>query len=146
MTATLTVKAPKGSHFEFEEVKTAGGKDSLGSVPLLCWDSLDEATGFYGEESLLRVLDGTSLRVAYQGIARRMKGSGKSDDEIANAELAYRPGEKKVGESTPTSRAARSARAASEKVDGDKIKAFLDRLASGDISEEELDRLIPTEA
>lgn len=145
MSATLTVKAPEGAHFELEEIKTAHGKDTLGEVPILIWDSIDAAVAHYGEDGLLRILDGTSARVVMQSIARRMRQGkdAKTNDQIAQAQLDYKPGEKKVGESTPTSRAKRAAADAASKVDGDKLAAFLKRLADGDISEADLDQLIP---
>jgi len=70
-----------------------------------------------------------------------MRIAGKTDDEIAKAQLEFKPGKKAVGVATPSSRAAKAAKSASEKVDGDKIAAFLQRVASGDISEEELSQL-----
>lgn len=136
-----TVAAPTGAHFEFEEVKTLKGTKSLGDVPILVWDSLDAAMSHYTEEGILNSLDGTSFRVSYQGIARRMRIAGKTDDEVAKAQLDFKPGKKAVGVSTPVSRAARAAKGAAEKVDGDKIAAFLARVASGDITEEELSNL-----
>lgn len=134
----LTVQAPTGAHFEFEEVKTARGTKSLGEVPILVWDSLEAASGQYGEEGIRNVLDGTSLRVSFQGIARRLRLQGKSDDEIATAQLAFRPGTRVVGQATPVSRAARAAKAAAERVDGDAIAAFLQKVAAGEISEADI--------
>lgn len=131
-------QAPEGAHFEFEEVKTKGGTKSLGEVPILVWDDFDAAVTFYGRELILGVLDGTSLRVSFQGIARRGRAQGKTDDDIAKAQVDFRPGTREVGQPTPVSRAARAARAAAERVDGDKIAAFLARVANGEISEEEL--------
>ncbi len=137
----VNVTAPTGAHFEYESVKTLKGTKDLGEVPILVWDSLSAAVGHYTEEGVLNTLDGTSPRVSYQGIARRMRLQGKSDDEIAKAEIDFRPGKRVVGIPTPASRAAKAAKSAAEKVDGDKIAAFLARVASGDISEEELGQL-----
>lgn len=134
--SSLTVQAPQGSHFEFEEVKTKHGKDTLGPRPILVWDSVQDAAAYYGDEGILRILDGTSTRVSFQSIARRMAIAGKSDDEIAKAQVDFRPGTRVVGESTPVSRAARAARAASEKLggeSGDAIAAFLEKVANGEI-------------
>jgi hypothetical protein len=151
MTATathssrLTVQAPAGSHFEFREVKTAHGQTSLGQVPILVWDSLDGALAHYGEESILGVLDGTSLLVSYQGTARRMRAAKKSDDEIAKAQVDFRPGTREVGVSTPKSRARNSAAKAAEALGGeggDTIAMFLDRITAGDITKEELAALL----
>lgn len=142
---SLTVEAPKGSHFEFEEVKTKHGKDTLGPRPILVWDSLDGAREFFGEEGLLRTLDGTSPRVSYQSIARRMAIAGKSDDEIAKAQVDFRPGARVVGESTPVSRAARAARSAAEKLggeSGDAIAAFLEKVAKGEIDMTRVEELV----
>ena len=138
---TLTVSAPKGAHFDFEELKTNHGEKSLGDAPILVWDKLDAAVEYYTEEGVLSCLDGTSPRVSYQGIARRGRIQGKSDDDIAKAQLEFRPGKRVVGVPTPQSRAAKAAKAASEKVDGDKIAAFLDRVAKGEITEEDFGAL-----
>jgi len=134
--SSLTVQAPTGSHFEFEEVKTKHGKDTLGLRPILVWDNADAAREYYGEEGILRILDGTSTRVSFQSTARRMAIAGKSDDEIAKAQVDFRPGTRVVGESTPVSRAARAARSAAEKLggeSGDAIAAFLEKVARGEI-------------
>lgn len=135
---TVSLQAPAGSHFEMEEVKSKGGDLALGEVPILIWEGLDAAKTYYGEEGILAMLDGTSPRVSYQGIARRLKIQGKTDDEIAKAQLEFKPGKRVVGQSTPVSRAAKSAKAAAEKVDGDTLAAFLDRVANGEISTEDL--------
>jgi len=134
----LTVTAPAGAHFAFEEVKTAKGAESLGEVPILVWDSLSAAVTNFGEEGVCDVLDGTSLRVSYQGIARRLKGSGKSNDEIAQAQADFKPGKRAVGQSTPTSRARNSAARAADKVDGDLIAALMDKIAKGEISAQDV--------
>ena len=139
----LTIEAPAGSHFDFDEVKTNRGTDSLGDVPLLVWDSLDGAVDHYGQEGITDILDGTSLRVSFQGIARRMKVAGKTDDEIAQAQVAFRPGKRGGGSSTPVSRAKNAAKDAAEKVgDGDLVAQLLARIASGDISAEDVKTLV----
>lgn len=139
---SLTITPPKGAHFDFEEVKTEHGTKSLGDVPILVWDELDAATEVYGENGVRDVLDGTSLRVSFQGIARRMRAAGKTDDDIAKAEVEFRPGTRAVGVSTPASRAAKAAKSASEKVSGDDIAAFLQAVAEGKISGEDLKTLV----
>lgn len=142
---SLTVEAPAGSHFEFEEVKTKHGKDTLGPRPILVWDTLAGAQACFGEEGLLRTLDGTSPRVSYQSIARRMAIAGKTDDEIAKAQVDFRPGARVVGESTPVSRAARAARGAAEKLggeSGDAIAAFLEKVARGEIDMARVEELV----
>src|SRR5260221_11153366 len=89
----ITTLPPSGAHFEWEETKTAKGAESLGEGPILIWDSLAGVVEhFGGEEGVTDVLDGTSLRVSYQGIMRRMKLAKKSDDEIAAAQIAFKPG------------------------------------------------------
>lgn len=136
MASSLTVEAPAGSHWEFEEVKTKHGKDSLGPRPILNWDSEEGLRANFGEEGLLRIVNGTSARVSYQSIARRMAIAGKSDDEIAKAQVEFKPGTRVVGESTPVSRAARAARSAAEKLggeSGDAIAKFLEKVAAGEI-------------
>lgn len=138
MPSNITTEAPEGAHFEFEEVKTARGTESLGEVPLLVWDDLDKARAFYTDEGILAVLDGTSLRVSFQGTARRLKAANKADDDIAKAQSEFRPGRRQGGQSTPTSRATRAAKSASEKVNGDAISELLEKIASGQISAETL--------
>lgn len=142
-TGELTLTPPAGAEFELEEVKTKRGTVSLGSVPILVWKDLQKAVDFYGHDSICDVLDGTSLRVSFQNIARRYAAAGKSMDEIAQAELNFRPGKRAVGASTPVSRAGNAARRAAEKM-GDKaesITRLLERIANGEVSEDELNRL-----
>jgi hypothetical protein len=137
----LQVAAPEGAHFDYEEVKTAKGASSLGNVPILVWDRLDAAREFYGEEAICDILDGTSLRVSFQNIARRLKIAQKSDEDIATAMVNFRPGKRQVGASTPASRAARAAKAATEKVGGDAVEALLAKIASGELSAEDIEAL-----
>lgn len=127
------VEAPAGAHWEYEEVKTDRGQTSLGEVPLLVWDSVDAAVQFYGEEGVRDMLDGTSARVSFQSIGRRLKAAGKSDDEIAQAITAFRPG-KRTTTSTPVSRASRAAKSAAEATgNGDLVAALLEKIARGEI-------------
>jgi hypothetical protein len=119
----LQVAAPEGAHFDYEEVKTAKGASSLGNVPILVWDRLDAA------------------RVSFQNIARRLKIAQKSDEDIATAMVNFRPGKRQVGASTPASRAARAAKAATEKVGGDAVEALLAKIASGELSAEDIEAL-----
>jgi hypothetical protein len=138
----LATAAPSGSHFEYEEVKTAKGSESLGNVPILIWDKLSDAIAFYGsEESITDVLDGTSLRVSFQNIARRLKIANKTDEEIAESMLKFRPGKRVPGASTPASRAARQAKAATEKVGGDAVEKLLAKIAAGELSEADIQAL-----
>ena len=134
---------PEGSHFEREEVKTAKGTESLGEVPILVWDSVPHAIEYYTEEGIQNILDGTSLRVSFQNIARRLKVAGKSDTEIQNAMISFRPGKRAGGVSTPVSRASRAAKAAAEKVgdQGDLVTSLLEKIAKGELSVEDLQTL-----
>lgn len=133
MSTTLT--PPSGSHFESEEVKTAKGTQSLGEVPLLVWDNHQAMVAYYGEEGVLAIADGTSLRVSFQNIARRFKAANKTDDEIAKAQIDFRPGKRHVGASTPQSRVVKTAKAAAEKIgDADAVAALLAQIESGKIT------------
>lgn len=139
----LAVAAPDGAHFDYEEVKTAKGQSSLGNVPILVWDKLDAAVSTYGDDGVTDVLDGTSLRVSFQNIARRYKIAGKSDEEIATAMLAFRPGKRAIGASTPASRASRLAKAATEKTGGSEaVEKLLAKIASGELSQADLEALV----
>lgn len=137
---TLTVTAPEGAHFDYDEVKTARGTQSLGEKPLLVWDNVESARATYGDEGLAAILDGTSLRVSFQSIARRLAIAGKTDDEIAQAQISFRPGKRVGGASTPVSRSRRAAGDAAEKLGdkGDLVAAFLEKVARGEITEEDL--------
>lgn len=137
--STITVAAPEGAEFEFEVVKTAKGTQTLGEVPLLRFNTLPGLLAHLGEEGVLAIADGTSLRVSYQSIARRLKAAGKSDDEIAQAQVNFKPGKRVGGASTPTTRAAKAAKQATEKgVDGDKIARLMEKIAAGELNLEEL--------
>lgn len=139
---SLTISAPNGAAFEFGNVKTAHGEKALGEVPLLVWNDISAAREHFGDEGLRDVLNGTSLRVAYQAIARRMRIAGKTDDEIAQAQIEYRPGKRAVGESTPRSRARKAADAAAQKLsDPDLLTRLLQKIESGELSEDELSAL-----
>lgn len=138
----VSIAAPQGSHFEYDEVKTKGGAQTLGEVPILVWDTVEGMIAHYTEEGVLAMADGTSARVSFQGIARRLKAKGKTDDEIAQEQVNFRPGKRQGGVSTPESRARRAAVAASEKVGGDTVKALLDQLTSGQVSKEQLEALL----
>lgn len=141
--ASLTVQAPDGSHFDWDEVKTAKGENSLGSVPLLTWDDPQKAIEYYGADGVTAILNGTSVRVTAQGIARRLRAAGKTDDEIAQAQVEHKPGNRQ-SQATPVSRARNAAAAAAEKL-GDKsdtITQLLARIASGEVSEADLAALV----
>ena len=138
----LAVAAPEGAHFEYEEVKTAKGATSLGHVPILVWDKLDAATSHYGEEALRDILDGTSLRVSFQNIARRFKIASKTDEEIATAMIEFKPGKRAGGVSTPVSRAQKAAKTAAEKGNGDDIALLLEKIANGELSPAEITALV----
>jgi hypothetical protein len=138
----LTVQAPAGAEFSWEEVKTKGGTETLGEHPLLAWKSVDGMTAYYGEEGVLQMADGTSIRVSMQGISRRYAAAGKTDDEIAAAQIAFKPGKRAVGASTPSSRAARQAKAAAEVVNPGILEKLLADIASGKLSEDDVAALV----
>lgn len=133
--STVSVAAPSGAHWEYEEIKTEKGTKSLGLAPLLVWDDLEAAAAFFTDALILAILDGTSLRVSYQNIARRKRIAGKSDDEIAQDQVDFRPGTRRVGESTPASRAQRATRQAVEGgVNADALAELVAMVASGKIN------------
>lgn len=142
----LTLAAPEGAHWSFEEVKTDKGTKSLGKEnPLLVWDDLDKARAHYTDEGIRSVLDGTSLRVSFQNIVRRAIAGGKMTlDQIAQAQIDFKPGKRVVGESTPASRSARAAKAAVESgaIQEDTLAAFLEAVKSGKMSNDDLKALI----
>lgn len=130
----LTIMPPEGSHWEFDEVRTKKGTESLGDAPILVWDTVAGAIAHYGEEGVKNSFDGTSFRVSYQGIARRMKIAGKTDDEIAAALVEFKPGNRTPGVSTPASRAGNAAKkAVAAGVDADKVTKLLEAAAAGEI-------------
>jgi hypothetical protein len=130
----LTITPPEGSHWEFDEVRTKRGTETLGDAPILIWDSVEGAVNHYGEEGVKNSFDGTSFRVSYQGIARRMKIAGKSNDEIAAALVEFKPGNRTPGVSTPASRAGNAAKkAVAAGVDADKVTKLLEAAAAGEI-------------
>lgn len=138
--AAVTVAAPAGSHFESEEVRTQRGEKSLGEQPILVWDDLAAARTHYGDEGIINSLDGTSLRVSFQSIARRFAMAGKTADDIAKAQVEFKPGKRQGGVSTPVSRARNMAAKAADKLGekGDLVATFLARVAAGEISDEDL--------
>jgi hypothetical protein len=138
------LEVPEGAHFEMEEVKTAKGEQTLGEVPILVWDKVPSAVDYYTEEGVKNILDGTSLRVSFQNIARRLKIAGKSNTEIQNAQISFKPGKRAGGVSTPVSRAARAARSAAEKVgdQADLVTQLLERIANGELSTEDLESIV----
>lgn len=138
LTGTLTLEAPDGASFEMEPVRTKGGDQSLGDVPILVWNNLDRAREHYGDEGIVTILDGTSLRVSFQSISRRHALASKTFDECAQAQINFKPGKRVVGESTPVSRARSAAGKAANRL-GDKadnITSLLERIARGEISDE----------
>lgn len=138
----FNVAAPEGSEFLFDEVSTAKGTLSLGHVPILTWNDLDKARAFYGDEGICDILGGTSLRVSFQAIARRLKSAKKNDNTIANAQLKFRPGKRQGGASTPASRATRNVKSAIEKTGrGEDIERLLARIAAGEIDLDKVNEL-----
>lgn len=131
----LTVAAPAGAHFEMEEVKTKKGTETLGLVPILIFDEYQALLDKYGEEGIRNIADGTSVRVSFQSIARRLKAAGKDDNTIAQAQLDFKPGTRVGGVAKPENKAARAAKQASEKIgDPDLVTKFLEKVARGELS------------
>ena len=153
---TLSIAAPEGSHWSFEEVKTDKGTKSLGKEnPLLVWDDLDKGREFYGDEGIRAIMDGTSLRVSFQNIVRRHAASaaakvaegkdpGNVQDEMAKAQIEFRPGKRVVGESTPASRAARAAKGAVEagNITEDNLTKLLEAIKSGKLTDADVGALV----
>jgi thiol:disulfide interchange protein len=133
----LTVQAPEGAEFVMSPVNAKRGTQSLGEVPILTWRNLDAARRHYGDEKILDSLDGTSLRVAFQAIARRGRASGKlTFNQIAEAQVKYQPGSRTVAASTPVSEARKAAEKAAQKVGAEsasKLTALLNKINSGEI-------------
>lgn len=140
----LITQAPEGSHFEFDSVATEKGSKSLGEWPILVWDDIQAVIDTYGEQGLRDILDGTSVRVSFQSIARRGAIAGKTMDEVATMQVAFRPGKRAGGASTPVSRAKNASGKAAEKLgdQADKITALLERIARGEVTAEQLDAMI----
>lgn len=151
-----SLAAPEGAHWSYEEVKTDKGSKSLGKEnPLLVWDDEDKAREFYGAPGILAILDGTSLRVSFQNIVRRHaaaaaakaaegKDVGNPQDDMAKAQLEFRPGKRVVGESTPASRVARAAKAATEagNVSEDNLSKLLEAIKSGKLTDADVGALV----
>ena len=142
--AELTVAAPEGAKFVFEEVRKDRGQTSLGHVPILVWEELAAMVECYGDDGVLNIADGTSLRVSFQSIARRMRAAEKSDDEIAQAEIDFRPGKRGPSVSTPVSRAKNAAAKAASALgdNADAITELLGKIASGELSADDIAALI----
>lgn len=138
VTTNFLKNPPRGFHWEFDEVKTDRKQKSLGEVPLLTANDGDEgAQGLidkYGPQGVCDIFNGTSGRVSFQAIARRLKIAGKSDEEIAKAQIDFAPGKRQGGQSTPVSRAANEAKNLAKKVNGDAIAELLAKVASGEIN------------
>lgn len=128
---------PEGFYWDFDEVKTDRKQKSLGEVPILtAKDGEEGAQGLmnkYGAQGICDIFNGTSGRVSFQAISRRLKLAGKSDEEIAAAQVAFAPGKRQGGQSTPVSRAANEAKNLAKKVNGDAIAELLAKVASGQI-------------
>lgn len=138
---------PKGASFDWDEVKGDRGQKSLGNRPLLTWEESESgiagAIEYYTAEGVARIVNGTSVRVTAQSIARRTVEKGlkegwdddKINNEIARLQLEYRPGKRQGGQSTAQSRAANAAKKAAGKISGDAIATLLDRVASASPAE-----------
>ena len=143
--ASVTVAAPAGSHFDFETVKDK--QENEWEVPMLIWDDFQKMVEYYGAEGILRIADGTSLRVVFQGAARRImqaKEPGTVDD-IAKAQVEYKPGERRGStEATPATKAGRAAKKAADArpESADLIAKLLEKIANGEMSAEDLEALV----
>lgn len=133
--ADVGIPAPDGAHWELEDLSTAQGKESLGEVPMLVWDTFSGCVAHYTEEKVMDTLNGSSFRNTYQGIGRRLKVAGKSNAEIAQAILDWKPGLRAA--QSPETRAKRAAADATKVVGGDAIALLLKRIARGEISVDE---------
>lgn len=124
---------PAGASFEYDEVKGDRGQKSFGQVPLLTWEEseagIQGAIAYYGPQGIARFVNGTSLRVSCQAIARRGKSKGLTDEQIALEQLNFRPGSRQGGQSTPVSRAANATRKAAQKISGDSIAELMAKIA-----------------
>lgn len=126
----LTVPAPAGAHWSFESLRTKNGTESLGELPILEWDTAEGIVAHYGPEGTKQMINGTSGKVSYQSIARRLALRGKTINEIAQAQVDFRPGQKASGPTTPHTRAAKAAKVATERgADGERLANLLDRIA-----------------
>lgn len=145
-TAASFPTPPAGASFEFEVVRSAKGNEEFSDVPILVWGSskedVDAAIAYYTPDGISNILNGTSLRVSFQGIARRYRLAGKSNAEIAQAQIDFRPGHRS-GTATPESKAAKAARRASETVENKGLVTdLLEKIASGELSEADLASLL----
>jgi len=86
--APLTVAAPSGAHFRISKVGPKGGAKT--AMPVLTWDNLDACVSFMGEEAAVLGLSG-GLTSKYREIARQGAADGKTQDEVAMAQIEYRP-------------------------------------------------------
>lgn len=130
---------PPGSSFVYDEVKTDRGQTSLGQVPLLTWGESEEDVmnmiAYYGNEGISNIVNGTSLRVSFQGIARRGKDPKKnwSDEKIAQEQIDFRPGKREGGQSTPQSRLANQAKKVAGQVNADFMAELIGKIARKEI-------------
>lgn len=134
---SLTVTAPEGAHFALEELATKGGADKFSDVPILVWDDFSAMVAHFTEEGVKNMADGTSLRVAYQSIARRGKLKAAADDEIAKLQVAYQPGKRTGAPVTPQGRAAKAAKALDVN-EADEVTKLIENLKSGKLKLEDL--------
>lgn len=142
----LSLEAPDGARWDYGEVKTNRGTQSLGKVPILVWDDPQKAIEFYGQEAFLAAFNNTGLRVPFQSIARRKRVAGVVDaNEIAQEMIDYKPGETERAAPTAASRAASAAKRATEALSEggkDLFTTLLDKVAKGEISEAQLQSML----
>lgn len=142
---------PPGFYFDWDEVKGDHGQKSFGQRPLLSVHETPEGVQgmitFYGNEGVARIYNGTSGRVQAQGIARRVTLKGQKatppwsdeqiNNEIAKAQLEYRPGKRQGGQSTAQSRAVNAAKKAAGKISGDALAGLMEKIAGMSDAERE---------
>lgn len=128
----LSVTAPVGARFDIETVSTKGGTEKF-QAPILVWENTEAMVAHYSEQGILDMADGTSLRVAFQAAARRGYTKNKSFDEIAQSQIAYKPGKRSGATSTPSNVTARKAKEAIEKNPeaASEVQKLLEGIASG---------------
>lgn len=82
-----------GIRFDLEEVAKQSGENRSDKVtfhrkaPIVVVTDVTKFRDAFGDETVLAIFDGTSVRVKSQAIARRMLAKGATDDEIRAANV-----------------------------------------------------------
>ena len=107
-------------------------KDGGPKLPVLTWSVLDGAVKFMGEEAVLKALNGSGLGQGYKNSARRLAKNKRSEADIAQAQIDYRPGER--GRAIlPKTALRRATVAARSKVDDVQLAILLEKIAAGEV-------------